>query len=117
VAHGLELPPNLRIHNVFHVSLKQKYRKDGRIQPPPLSFWVDKQEYFHTEQIVSHRVRMVTTKRASKHVPKQQKPVMEYLLKWEGYLDDHNTWEPEEILTEDTLTEQLLCEFKNWRLS
>jgi len=117
VAYRLELPPNLRIHNVFHVSLMQKYRKDGRIQPPPLSFWVDEQEYFHVEQIVSHRVRMVTTKRASKHVSKQQKPVMEYLIKWEGYSDDHNTWEPEEILTEDTLTEQLLCEYKNWRLS
>ena len=114
VAYRLELPPNLRIHNVFHVSLMQKHRKDGR-KPPPISFRVDEQEYFHVEQIVSRRVHMVTTKRASKHVSKQQKPVMEYLIKWEGYSDDHNTWEPEE--PEDTLTEQLLCEYKNWRLS
>ena len=67
--------------------------------------------------MVSHCVRMVTTKCASKHVSKQQKPVKEYLIKWEGYSDDHYTWEPEEILTEDTLTEQLLCKSKIWRLS
>jgi hypothetical protein len=116
LAYRLELPPNLRIHNVFLVFLMPKYRKDGRIQPPPLYIWVDKQEYFHVEQILSHRVCMVTTKRASKHLSKQHKPVMEYLvIKQEGYSDDHNTWEPEENLTEDTLTEQLFCEYKRRR--
>jgi len=38
VAYRLELSPNLRIHNVFH-PLMQKYRKDGRIQPLPLTIW------------------------------------------------------------------------------
>ena len=46
----------------------QKYRKEVRIQLPPLSFWVDEQGYLHVEQTVSHHVRMVTTKRAFKHV-------------------------------------------------
>jgi hypothetical protein len=32
----------------------------------------------------------------------------EFLVKWEGYSDDHNTWEPEEILKEDSFTEEML---------
>jgi len=112
VAYRLELPANLRIHDVFHVSLLKKYYKDGRTQPPPLSFIVDGEEYFRVERIVSHRVRMVTTRQASKHRPKKQKAVYEYLIKWEGYSWDHNTWEPESILLEDTLTAELLCAYK-----
>eukprot|EP00983_Pelagomonas_calceolata_P032406 1016636-Pelagomonas_calceolata.AAC.1 len=55
---------------------------------------------------------MVTTRQASKHRPKKQKVVYESLIKWEGYSWDHNTWEPESILLEDTLTAELLCAYK-----
>jgi len=32
----------------------------------------------------------------------------------EGYSDIHNTWEPEANLTEDTLTEEALCAYKEY---
>ena len=44
-------------------------------------------------------------------------PVLEYLIEWDGHSEDHIKWKTEEIPTEDMLTEQLLCEYKNRRLS
>ena len=74
----------------------------------------DGEEYFNVERFVSHRVRMVTTRKATKKRPKVQKPLLEYLIKWEGYPEIHNTWEPEYILQEDTLTEQALRAYKDY---
>ena len=35
-AYRLELPYNMQqVHNVFHVSLVEQYKSDGRTQPPP----------------------------------------------------------------------------------
>eukprot|EP00983_Pelagomonas_calceolata_P057832 1145232-Pelagomonas_calceolata.AAC.3 len=41
VAYKLELLDNMRMHNVFHVSLLEPYRRDGRVQPPPAPIVVD----------------------------------------------------------------------------
>jgi hypothetical protein len=35
VAYKVELPPNLKMHNMFHVQLLKKYRDNGKVQPPP----------------------------------------------------------------------------------
>jgi len=114
VAYRLELPPSLKVHDVFHVSLLKRYRSDGTIQPPPLPIIVDGQEYFHIDRILSHRVRWITMRKASKHRPRLQKPLLEYLVKWEGYTDEHNTWEPEDILTEVPETQALLERYKDY---
>ena len=113
VAYRLALPKSLRIHDVFHVSLLKKYHGSARQQQQPLSFIENGQEYFRVERIVTHRVREITTRKATKHRSKATKPIVEYLIKWEGYDDDQNTWEPESILLEDSETEKLLNRYKD----
>ena len=108
VAYRVTLPPACRVHDVFHVSLLKPFYPRGRVEPKPFSFVEDGREYFKVERILSHRVRTITTRRASKHRPRQQRQITEYLIKWEGFADDENTWEPEHLLREDTLTELLL---------
>ena len=84
VAYELDLPSNMKIHNVFHVSLLKPYHPSGRTQPPPPAVWVDDEPEYEVEHILSHRV--VKRGRSRKH---------EYLIKWTGYGPEHNSWEQE----------------------
>lgn len=86
----------MRMHNVFHVSLLKPYRRDGRVQPPPIPIVVDGEEWFTVERILSHRDIEVNIKRRTKHSPAKTKQLRQYLVKWLGYGDEHNSWEPEE---------------------
>ena len=88
VAYKLSLPRNMRIHDVFHVSLLKRYRSDGTRQPPPPApYEVDGDLYYTVEAILDFRERK-RGNRAHK----------EYLIKWQGYGHEHNTWEPERNL-------------------
>jgi RNase H-like domain found in reverse transcriptase/Reverse transcriptase (RNA-dependent DNA polymerase)/Integrase zinc binding domain/Chromo (CHRromatin Organisation MOdifier) domain/Retroviral aspartyl protease/Integrase core domain len=92
-AARLDLPTNWRIHDVFHVSLLKpyKHRPGARIPPPPQI--IDGEPYYKVERILAHRDRRVGKK----------KTVREYLIKWLGYSDEHNSWEPTANLSSDLL--------------
>ncbi len=84
VAYRLELPPNWRIHNVFHASLLTPYHETTAhgpnfTRPPP--DLIDGEEEYEVERIVAHR-QFGRSKR------------LQYLIKWKGYPDSDNTWEP-----------------------
>jgi hypothetical protein len=53
VAYRLELPPSLKIHNVFHVSVLRRYNGSKLAPPDPIS--VEEQEEFEVEEILQHR--------------------------------------------------------------
>jgi hypothetical protein len=102
VAVELNLPPQwTRVHNVFHVSLLKPYfgttstadttntegtpkqQQENVAGPPPIQ-WLEGEPLYRAERIINHRV----TKAG------YRKPTVEYLVKWDGYSDEHNTWEP-----------------------
>ena len=88
VAYKLKLPPCMKIHNVFHVSLLKEYREDGSVKPPPPPSLIDDVLEYEVERVLCHRTRKIG--RSVK---------TEFLIKWLGYGAEHNTWEPEVNLT------------------
>ena len=93
VAYKLRLPANMKCHDVFHVSLLAEYKATGTVQPPPPELLSDQLEY-QVDRVLQHRERK-TGRRVKR----------EYLISWEGYGPDHNTWEPESHLSKASLDE------------
>src|SRR6266436_4559158 len=93
VAYCLRLPPNWRIHDVFHASLLTPYHETTAhgpnfTRPPP--DLIDGEEEYKVEQIVAHR-QFGRSKR------------LQYLIKWKGYPKSNNTWEPADQVHAPTL--------------
>ena len=83
-AYRLQLPPLYRaIHPVFHISLLEPYHRREGEEPPPHPMIIEGEEEYQVEAIRADRIRY----------RKQQ-----FLVKWEGYGEDENTWEPAEHL-------------------
>src|SRR5712671_6172996 len=84
VAFRLELPLSWGIHDVFHVSLLTKYEETTAHGPnfsrPPPNL-VEGEDKFKVEAIINHRL----------HGCRRQ---LQYLVKWVGYPQSDNTWEP-----------------------
>ncbi|KAJ9512230.1 hypothetical protein QJQ45_012792 [Haematococcus lacustris] len=83
-----------RLHNVFHVSLVKPYRTDasgavpGLAGPPPVQ-WLDGEPQYTVEKVVGHRLEPSKGKRKGKCKTRR----LEFLVKWQGHGDEHNTWE------------------------
>jgi hypothetical protein len=84
VAYKLELPETMKCHPVFHVSLLHGYKTDGRLQPPPVPIMIDGDLEFEVEHVLLHR-----------DVKRGKRSTREYLVKWLGYGQEHNSWEPD----------------------
>jgi hypothetical protein len=110
VAYRLTLPEHYKIHDVFHVSLLKPFVSagDGRVSPPPPPLELNDGDWFLVERVLDHRV----VKRGKKVVR------TEYLVKWQGYGPEYNTWEPEENITSGALEayERYLADLNTLRL-
>ena len=96
-AYGLELPANMqRIHNVFHISLLKGHVPDGRTPPPPPPIEEEGEKYYQIERVLDHRV-----------IKRGRGTRREYLIRWEGYPLEHDTWEPESNIAESERGETL----------
>ena len=60
VAYQLDLPPQMKIHNVFFASLLKAYRSDGTVQPPqfedPVTDIFDANVEFEVDIILAHQI-------------------------------------------------------------
>jgi hypothetical protein len=99
VLYELVLPPNVRIHPKVHISKLKKYIPPSSFSRErdfsrPDSITVDSEPEYEVERIVSQRTRRGKT---------------QYLVKWVGYPDYENTWEPAKNLKN---CKSALAEFK-----
>ncbi|KAH0610986.1 uncharacterized protein H6S33_011413 [Morchella sextelata] len=90
----LELPPQVKIHNVFHIELLERYRQSsipGREQRPPTPEEVDKEGevLYEVESIVGSR--------------KSRRGLVEYLVKWRGYSMSDCTYQVMDAMDEEVL--------------
>ena len=85
-AYRLKLPPTMRIHPVFHVSLLEPVRPNdipGRIQDPSPPIIIDDYEEYEVEEVLDSRFR---------------RRKLQYYVHWRGYPVSARTWEPCENL-------------------
>ena len=82
-AYQLDLPVKYgKLHHTFHVSLLQAYRKrDGVVTPEPED--IEGEKEWEVEEILGERVRKGKT---------------HYYVRWKGFSEAHDSWEPEEHL-------------------
>jgi len=81
-AFRLELPPQMHIHPVFHVSLLEPYIPNiipGRTQDPPEAVEVEGQEEWEVGEVLDSKI---------------QRGALFYLVDWEGFGPEDRTWEP-----------------------
>jgi Chromo (CHRromatin Organisation MOdifier) domain len=95
VAVRLDLPPTYKMHNVFHVSQVKHAKGNTDTYTPPPALMLDGQAFWAVDTIVGHRERKAG-----------RKTWREFLVRWEGYGPEHDTWEPESELKESTSVEQ-----------
>ncbi|KFY19162.1 hypothetical protein V493_08103, partial [Pseudogymnoascus sp. VKM F-4281 (FW-2241)] len=84
-AYQLKLPLRYKaIHDVFHVSLLERYWEGvEKADPPPNPEIVDGEEEYRVEAVLDHRT-----------VRKGRGTREEYLIRWVGYTADDDQWVP-----------------------
>jgi hypothetical protein len=80
-AYRLTLPPHYRIHNVFHISLLERWKSrtghEDNTQPPDIN--PEGEEIWEVERILEKRIR---------------NNQLQYKLRWKGYDETWDTWAP-----------------------
>ena len=101
VTYKLKLPRQWKIHDTFHASYLSPYKETdfhGPNYPEPPPDIINGEEQWEVETILDH-----------KGVGSRRR----YYLKWKGFSDKENTWEPESCLADSkTLLRQYKKRYK-----
>ena len=93
-SYQLALPPQWKIHNVFHATLLTPYKEttlNGSRNQEPAPELINGQPEWEVEQIL--RVR------------RYQRQV-QYLIRWKGFSEAHDSWEPASNVHADELVKE-----------
>lgn len=94
-AFKVDFPGLKNVHPVFHASLLEPYKQSGEIPHPEAPKQHELGEYgddvYYVDKIVDQR--------------KNENDQWEYLVKWTGYPESENTWEPATNVTQKSLRE------------
>ena len=88
MTYRLELPASWKIHNAFHAAVLHPYKETaihGPNFPEPPPDLVEGQEEWEVDNVLASR-RFGRNK------------ALQYLVKWKGFSEAHNSWEPKKNL-------------------
>ena len=94
-SYQLKLPPQWKIHDVFHATLLTPYKEtalNGKSYQEPAPDLIDGQPEWEVESIL--RVR-------------RRRNQLQYLVRWKGFSEAHDSWEP----AKDVHANKLIQEF------
>ena len=93
-SYQLKLPPQWKIHDVFHATLLTPYKEtalNGKSYQEPAPDLIDGQPEWEVESIL--RVR-------------RRRNQLQYLIRWKGFLEAHDSWEPAKNVHADKLVQE-----------
>jgi len=108
LAYKLDLPEDYKhIHPVFHVSLLKRHLESNEFEGRPNNSRADPQ--LEPVEQKEYEAERILEQRLSKNHPDSK---FEYLVKWKGYEEHENTWEPiQSFIGEDGTTTDV---FQEW---
>ena len=93
-SYQLKLPPQWKIHNIFHATLLTPYKEmalNGNRNQEPAPELINGQPEWEVEQILCVR---------------RYRCQVQYLVRWKGFSEAHDSWEPASNVHADDLVKE-----------
>ena len=93
-SYQLKLPPQWKLHDVFHATLLTPYKEmtlNGQSYQEPTPDLIDGQPEWEVESILKVRRR---------------RNQLQFLIRWKGFSEAHDSWEPAKDVHADELVEE-----------